>query len=260
MLQGGPSGGKALGGLVLDEEEVEEESLWCDPELAALLSGHTRVLRQRLAQSSDVPGFLLELQQVATRLVAQGSAVHAPLPPPAFFTRLVRDLGEVGWDEVVSFDDTRAAVVLTLVDPDSPQMTHRLSITLPPTYPRHPPECSVSLPAAVEVRWEPETSSLASVLAQYEAALPRFRDLWAVLADWDKHTHVLEPSNPSAASVMRRVALGRSRSLSVEVDYRRPWDLCECRFFGPDQATEPLKRRLREGVCVCMCVCVCVCV
>jgi E3 ubiquitin-protein ligase FANCL len=97
------------------------------------------------------------------------------------------------------------------------------------------------------VRWEPDSSSLASVLSQFEAALPRFRELWTVLADWDTHTHVLEPSNASAASTMRRVALGKSRSLSVEVDFRRPWDLCECRFFGPDAAVEPLQRRLREG-------------
>lgn len=215
----------------------------CDAELAALLAPHAAVLRRRLERAADVGAFLVELKDVAERVLRDARA--EALPPRDYYERLVGELAAVGWDSLASVGPSLRVIRLRAVDAAGRE--HALELELPPDYPRSPPRCSADLPAPLQLRWEDGAGrTLLAVARQHRDAVERYQAFWDVMDEFDSRCWVLEPAGPSRAVASRRVAVARHASLHVEVDPAQPLAVCECRFLGAEAAVGPLRSRLNE--------------
>lgn len=229
----------------------EGSSILCSHELKSLLQEHEHTLRQRFLQSKDVESFLLELKDILERVLrsAGKSAVEAtaPLLHPNqlnLYTNVVAELQDIGWDRVISVDDSLTKIQLLLKD--SSQREHSLLLQIPLDYPSSPPLGAIDLPIALDISWNKHTGSIRKIMEQYEQALEKYQDFWAVMEHLDQHTWVLEPEHPNRAATMRRIALGNHCSLQINLDPFRPRALPECRFWGADSIIAPLRSNLNK--------------
>ncbi len=100
----------------------------------------------------------------------------------------------MGWSHVSNLSDDLSQ--LTLAATDLAGRSHELRLTLPSAYPSAPPNPAAELPAAFELRWW-LGAGLADALAQFEAALQQYQQLWDSLDDLDAEAWVIEPTAPA---------------------------------------------------------------
>lgn len=203
------------------------------------------VLRTRLRQSETLEQFLIELTDIADRVLrAQPPPAVAP---PSYYSRVIDEIDGVGWDKLRHVSDDLSSFRLSITD--AAKRSHEVTIELPPDYPREPPKCKAMLPAPLELSWHSGAHhSVKDAIQQYRKAIRSYQPLWNVLDDWDANTWILEPKQPTRADVLRRVVLGRACSLQVIHNPKRPHDVCECRFFGPETAIQPLQQLLNANL------------
>ena len=90
-------------------------SLSCGPGLAVLLRGSEQVVRARLAQSTSVDQFLVELVDIVRQMFRRRPP--AKLPPPAYYERIVAEMDAVGWHRLESLDSSMTRLALRCLDP-----------------------------------------------------------------------------------------------------------------------------------------------
>lgn len=221
-----------------------------DKSLKSILSPCFQQVRDRLQISSDAHEFLLELRDLAERqinaLQREKRSLEVGLPPAHYYEQLLTDLSRIGWGRVVSMNETMRTLDLTTRD--ATDRIHNLNLTLPTDYPKHPPKCLTSLPVEFELEWGRD-STLVSVLRQFEKRLAQYQDFFRTMEDLDNHSWILEPEYPTTREIYRRVALGKTCSMRVEVDPRAPLKgFPEIRFLGSETAIEPYKERLNQNI------------
>jgi E3 ubiquitin-protein ligase FANCL len=217
-----------------------EEFLWCDPELTQLLLGYSNILKQRKQQCADQADLLVEIQLIANRVVANAQPCCRKLPFPEFYTALLRDVREVGWDRLLKLDPSLSTLSIDVSDDSKTARSHMVEFKVPQDYPTVTPCHIADCPDQVDVG---VAKSIAELVQKYVSELPRFRLFWEVMEDWDGHTWVLEPAHPTRACRFRRVVIGNNLSLHIEVDPAKPLEACDCSFFGADAAVSPLRAR-----------------
>lgn len=129
---------------------------------------------------------------------------------------------------------------------DAAGRRHVARVSLPLAFPEQAPEVRAEVPAPLKVRWH-RGASLLDVVEQFQHELGRYQDAWAVLDDLDAHAWVLEPESAARtrAVMVRRVALGASSSLQLEVTPARARAVCDVRFVGADREVGPLREKWR---------------
>lgn len=230
-----------------DSVPLREAELDVSDELAAVLAGSEALVAQRLAQSQSAEAFAVELAAIIEQLPSAPSL--STLPSETYYTSLISQLDEMGWDALASLNDSLSVVELTLQD--AAGRAHALTLELPFNFPRSPPSVRCQLPADFEVTWPASAKSarsydLSTVLSQFRAQLSAYQELWDVLDDLDAHTAVLEPSAPTRDQCARRVALGRHSSLQLRLNPSSARALPELFFFGSETVVAPLRARLNE--------------
>ena len=244
---------------------ITADSLDACPALGLKIAGHEEAIEQRLRRAgSDHQAFLSELSELLTSQpsVAAASSSQQPLPPVAYYERIVAELDAVGWGSLAGVNPTLDELQLR-VD-DAAGRGHVLGLALPPDYPRSPPRVTTAaLPgtAPFELAWPSSdasssdassatsgAASLAGALSQFRAALARHQLLWDMLDDLDAHAWVLEPKNPARDCVSRRVALGDHCSLQLELHVGAPASLPELQFYGADRVIAPLRQALNANL------------
>mmetsp|Transcript_47957 Transcript_47957/g.94170 ORF Transcript_47957/g.94170 Transcript_47957/m.94170 type:complete len:278 (+) Transcript_47957:32-865(+) len=147
----------------------------------------------------------------------------------------------------MSVDPLFRKLSLCLLDKAGRQ--HTLDVHLPDEYPNSPPTCSADLPVLFQPVWDADSQNrLVSLVQQFRAVLDQFQDFWRVTDDWETHTWVLEPAKPSRSQCMRRIAVGKAVSVSVDLDPLHPYALSQCKFFGPETAVEQLEQKLQQNL------------
>lgn len=174
-------------------------SVEMQPELYELLGAEESVLRQRLAQSGDVAGFLWEVREILDRVSSDGALMEAP--GAGAMEGIIREIEEIGWERVVNLDEGFKNIDFSI--PDAAGREHVLSVHVPASYPAHVPACRALLPRPFVLTWK-YGGCLGDILSQFGAALEQYQALWDELDDLDKHTHVLEPERPTRDVAMRR--------------------------------------------------------
>lgn len=221
-----------------------------DKSLKSIISPCFQKVRDRLKLALNAHEFLLELRDIAEHQIdatrTEKQSVEFGLPPAQFYEQLLTDISHMGWSCVASMSETMRA--LDLIARDAAGRTHSLNVSLPADYPKHPPKCLTNMPVEFEIQWGRD-STLISVLRQFEKLVAQYQDFFRTMEDLDKHAWVLEPEYPTTREVYRRVALGKTCSMRVEVDHRAPLkSFPEIRFLGSEAAIEPFKQRLNQNI------------
>jgi E3 ubiquitin-protein ligase FANCL len=217
------------------------------------------LLEQRLSQSQSAYEFFVELREMLERHHRAPHNAADPATPAAaqsldsaFYMRLVGEINEVGWDCVQRVEEGMLGQLELGVELLVDTRRHPLSMRLPPDYPLSPPICSAALPAHVELRWDAGAGHsqprLKQVIDQYVAAIHSYDALWSELELLDERAWVLEPTAPTGACTYRRLALGPSCAVGVELHLAAPRAAPECRFYGAESSVAPLRQALNANL------------
>eukprot|EP00026_Physarum_polycephalum_P004718 Phypoly_transcript_04741.p1 GENE.Phypoly_transcript_04741~~Phypoly_transcript_04741.p1 ORF type:complete len:368 (+),score=56.28 Phypoly_transcript_04741:925-2028(+) len=232
-----------------ENKNLKDASIFCSPKLKTLLKGHEQTLKQRLAQSVDLEAFMLELKnildQIARTHTNKGTEGTSTPIHMQLYSTLVKELQEIGWDQVVELSPDLSSFKIRLLD--SANREHVVSFKVPADYPASAPTCHAQFPVALEAKWG-RSVSLLQVLDQWKKVMEDFQEFWNEMENLDKHTWVLEPEHPNPAATTRRIAIGNHCSIQIEVDPYRPRALPECRFWGSDSFIAPLRQEFNKNI------------
>jgi len=219
-----------------------------DNDLHKLLDPLMSAVWPRLAQADSLEAFFLDLQRIIETAMHSSTSPDGcvTLAPPEYYSRLINELEDVGWEKLASLDDSLNCIVLNVNDPA--KRSHRLQLQLPSDYPHSAPQVIADLPSVLQLRWVPGRSRLNDALTQFQETLKTLQDFWQVLDDFDEHTWVLEPEHPQRGVPFRRVALHQQASVVVTINPLRPLGLCEIRFLGSEASVAPLRTKLSKGM------------
>ncbi|XP_047459788.1 E3 ubiquitin-protein ligase FANCL isoform X2 [Mugil cephalus] len=218
------------------DRQLKQAKLHCCWQLKHLLRGYEHIVKQRLQQSLDLVGFVLELKTVLEVCLKSRPECHS-IPPPQYYSQLISEMEILGWDKLLSIDAEFRT--LRLKAEDSSARPHTLTIKLQSKHPAEAPECSADLPVPLVLTWTAQ-STLEQLHSQFLLVLESLTEFWDVLDEIDGKTWILEPEKPSRSDTMRRIAIGNNVSIKVEVDPRHPKMLPECCLLGAEHAWEIL--------------------
>ncbi|XP_006881087.1 PREDICTED: E3 ubiquitin-protein ligase FANCL-like [Elephantulus edwardii] len=231
--------------IMLPEDlQVKKARLLCSWQLRTILNGYHQIIEQRMQHSPDLTSFMMELKMILEVALKNKQEMHRP-PPPQFYSRLVEELGTLGWDKLVYVDPSFCTIKLTAKDASGRE--HHITLKLTAKYPEEAPDCLVDFPVPFPVSWTPQ-SSLESIHSQFLAALDSLKAFWDAMDEIDEKTWVLEPENPTRSATARRIALGNNASVNIDVDPRHPTMPPECYFLGADHVIKPLGIKLSKNI------------
>eukprot|EP00240_Pyramimonas_obovata_P003870 CAMPEP_0118952110 /NCGR_PEP_ID=MMETSP1169-20130426/54250_1 /TAXON_ID=36882 /ORGANISM="Pyramimonas obovata, Strain CCMP722" /LENGTH=376 /DNA_ID=CAMNT_0006899277 /DNA_START=270 /DNA_END=1400 /DNA_ORIENTATION=- len=216
--------------------------LSCDSELRQLLKALTpETLQGRLGDSPDLRVYLLELQELAGRLLQKSSCTY--LPAHDLYTKLMEELDQVGWYRLEHLDPSLRSLRLRFTDAGG--RCHSVEVSFPANYPTAAPTCLVDLPEALVLRWQ-AGYGLQQIASQVEARLESYQVLWDGLDDLDANVWVLEPEQAPRAATHRRVALGGHTSLTLTLNPKAPLQPPDFHFMGAESKVAALRSKLLE--------------
>ncbi|CAG8582337.1 12858_t:CDS:2 [Funneliformis mosseae] len=216
-------------------KSLKNAKLHGSPELKRLLFGHEKALKQRLEQCSTLTEFF---ESIMT------SVKREPIPGESYYSTLLTELDGIGWDKLESLDPLLKILTLTLND--SSGRKHKISISLPFSYPQKPLTVRADLPPSTSKIPNP-TTSFNEVISFYLKEFEKFQEIWSMLDDIDANTWVLEPDKPKRCDISRRIALGNHCSLYVKLDELNPKKICDYTLFGAENFIAPLKTNLSKN-------------
>ncbi|XP_026046445.1 E3 ubiquitin-protein ligase FANCL [Astatotilapia calliptera] len=226
------------------DRQLKEAKLHCCWQLKHLLRGYERIVKQRLQQSADLVGFILELKTVL-EVVLKSRPECRSIPPPQYYSQLISEMETLGWDKLL-FIDTEFRM-LRLKAEDSAGRQHILTVKLKSKHPAETPECSADLPVPLAINWTAQ-STLEQLHSQFLLVLESLSEFWDVLDEIDSKTWILEPEKPCHSDTTRRIAIGNNVSIKVEVDPRHPKMLPECCLLGAEHVVTPLRNKLNANM------------
>uniref|UniRef100_A0A8C8G306 E3 ubiquitin-protein ligase FANCL n=1 Tax=Oncorhynchus tshawytscha TaxID=74940 RepID=A0A8C8G306_ONCTS len=210
--------------------------LQCCWQLKQLLCGYGHIVKQVRKKQRSVL-----FQEVALKCRPECRSI----PPPQYYSQLIIEMEDLGWDKLVSIDTEFRTLRLRAEDSSGRQ--HIVTVKLKPKHPVEAPWCSADLPVPLAMTWTPQ-SSLGHVHTQFLLLLESLAEFWAVLDEIDEKTWVLEPEKPSRADTMRRIAIANNVSIKVEVDTQHPKMLPECCLLGAEHVVTPLRNKLNANM------------
>ncbi|XP_030603744.1 E3 ubiquitin-protein ligase FANCL isoform X1 [Archocentrus centrarchus] len=233
------------------DRQLKQAKLHCCWQLKHLLRGYEHIVKQRLQQSADLVGFILELKTVL-EVVLKSRPECRSIPPPQYYSQLISEMETLGWDKLL-FIDTEFQM-LRLKAEDSAGRQHILTVKLKSKHPTEAPDCSADLPVPLAISWTPQ-STLEQLHSQFLQVLESLTEFWDILDEIDSKTWILEPEKPSRSDTMRRIAIGNNVSIKVEVDPRHPRMLPECWLLGAEHGflcfvsvVTPLRNKLNANM------------
>ncbi|XP_069464152.1 E3 ubiquitin-protein ligase FANCL isoform X4 [Ambystoma mexicanum] len=230
--------------LLPSDFQLQNAQLQCSWPLKKVLHGYHQIVKQRLQHSSDLGSFMLELKTILETALKNTHELHPP-PPPQYYSSLVNEIESLGWDKLV-YVDTEFSTIKLKAD-DTAGRKHLITLKFKTKYPVEPPDCIVDFPVPFTISWTPQ-SSLATIHAQFLAALDSLKMFWDVMDELDEKTWILEPEKPTRSATLRRIAIGNNVSVSIEVDPRHPTMIPECYFLGAEHVVNPLKMKLNNNI------------
>uniref|UniRef100_A0AAR2LGQ1 E3 ubiquitin-protein ligase FANCL n=1 Tax=Pygocentrus nattereri TaxID=42514 RepID=A0AAR2LGQ1_PYGNA len=200
--------------------------------------------KAKLRHSSDLVSFILELRTIL-EVALKSQPGWLSIPPPQYYSQLITEIEDLGWNKLLFIDTDFHTLQLSAEDSSGRQ--HAITVKLKPKYPAEAPECSADLPVPLAITWTPQ-STLAHIHSQFLLIVEALAEFWAVLDEIDEHTWVLEPEKPTRADSMRRIAIGNSVSIKLEIDPRHPKMLPECCLLGAEHVVTPLRNKLNANM------------
>lgn len=123
---------------------------------------------------------------------------------------------------------------------------HELCVSLSRDHPRTAPVLTAALPKAMNLAWDPGSSTLSDVIVQFETVLAELQEFWDALDLLDERVIILDPQEPSRSHTHRRIAMGQQSCIEIKLDPLRPSALPQTLFLGAESVVQPLERRLYQ--------------
>ncbi|CAH2253541.1 E3 ubiquitin- ligase FANCL [Pelobates cultripes] len=224
--------------------QLQNAKIQCSWPLKNALQGYQHILKQRLQHSPNLASFMMELKTILEAALKNTNVLQTP-PAPQYYSCLVKDIEDLGWDKLLFVDTDFSTISLKIED--SCGREHLIKLKLNAKYPNEAPDCSIELPVPFAISWTPK-NTLKNIYDQVLATLESLKDFWDALDEIDKNTWVLEPEKPTRSATMRRIALGTNVSITIDLDPRHPTMLPECYFLGADHVVNPLKDKLNSNI------------
>jgi len=255
----------------MKEGSLKNSIIQIDPEMLRLVSeglnmDFNSLLSLRLNSASSLDNFLFEIQQILEKSLKQQDFKEEI--PCEYYSKLLKEFDLIGWENIASISPNLMA--FHILTSDSKGRKHELYVELSTNYPLTPPICMGDIPSATSsnnqsssnisassgsnqnnqllLRWDPTTSNLKEVIAQFAKACDLFDDFWNVLDDLDAYCIVLHPQSPSRAHTFRRISLGSHSSVQLEIDPMKPRMVPQFKFMGADTKIGPLKRLVNKNL------------
>eukprot|EP01124_Arcella_intermedia_P012083 TRINITY_DN18395_c0_g1_i1.p1 TRINITY_DN18395_c0_g1~~TRINITY_DN18395_c0_g1_i1.p1 ORF type:complete len:348 (-),score=93.36 TRINITY_DN18395_c0_g1_i1:36-1079(-) len=168
---------------------------------------------------------------------------------PKFYSKLLEELTEIGWDNIVTdVNSTLDPENLQVSLRDSNKRGHVIEVHIPPSYPDQPPTCKSMTPSPLEIQWNPTSSRLSHIISQYTIFFEQFQDFWKNLEDIDQNTCILDPINPTRADTKRRIAIKQHASVLIVISPEYPFSIPECRFLGSPSLIGPIRENMTKNI------------
>ena len=230
--------------------DVKNAKINCDWKLQEILRDHVETIQRLLNHSSSLAGFLIDLKSMLRSLLQSRPscfATAAGLLLPKFYIDLLKDIEILGWHRLSFIDsEFRELHILTT---DGRSRLHTLKVLLHHQHPNKAPEYHSDLPLLFDYAWNAK-STLSDLFDHFNKCVDQLQEFWNVVDDIDINTCVLEPEMPTRSATHRRIALGRSASVQIEVDPRNPHQIPDCQFLGSEPLIGPLKENFAQNMSI----------
>jgi E3 ubiquitin-protein ligase FANCL len=158
----------------------------------------------------------------------------------------MEELNEIGWNQVQEINTDFNQICFCLLDSNG--RDHLLKVTLPAGYPNSSPSCRANLPSLFQGKWVIGQSKLVDLITQFQTTLETFQDIWKVLDDFDQHTVVIEPINPTRADLQRRISISKFGSLRIDLSPLNPFGMPVFSFMGSETTIRPLREQVASKI------------
>lgn len=134
---------------------------------------------------------------------------------------------------------------------DNGGRTHLLKLILPMEYPYIPPQMIYDLPSSFTTSTYTATTSMKSIVQEFEHLIRQYQPLFDCLDDIDKHMRIIEPDPPKRSETFRKIALGYHCSLYIDLGPNYTMEKgkpTHIRFFGSQSRVQDLKAKWKSYI------------
>ena len=228
--------------------QVDLQSLVVDEELREILRPITDQawFRDKLQNFKSVQSLAKGIQDIVHKISAEEQAqINLSWNESSLPQLLTRQLADVGWDRVMKVNEDFTIIQIRSVD--SSGRSHFFDLIINPGYPIISPTIQATLPFEIETRWT-KNSDLRSIVSVVDNEIRKYEALFDELSEIDTSTWVLEPAQPTFGTSTRRLAVERSCSIVLELNFERPRDMCNINFFGPPTRVNQFRLSLSRNL------------
>ncbi|CAO3627007.1 unnamed protein product [Cunninghamella blakesleeana] len=208
-------------------------------------------------QCQDIGLFLSDLKATLEQICAPLNSIQSK-PLSERFNVLYKEINEIGFDKLISMDDTMENLIFKCQD--NKNRSHSIKVQIPPYYPLQSPVISIDLPVTdsindtnmmitttllneQQVSSSSTTLSLPMIIKNSLIKLNSYQSFFDNMDELDQYTRVIDPDKPQRSDTWRRIALGNHCSLQLTIqDPYHPTDqLPLIRFFGTEKNIKPFQ-------------------
>lgn len=178
------------------------------------------------------------LEQSRCRELAKSSSSSS------FYRSVYSEIEEVGWENLVRMSGDITFLSFRVLDKRG--RLHVLEIQLDRNYPNCPPSVAADIPCMFNLKWS-INSRLKNLIHQFQEHLEMLQEFWSTLDEIDKSLWVAGNKQPSRALPCRQIHIGSDSFIMLSIDVDDPKALPECRFLGPDEFVNSLRKIWKQN-------------
>ena len=215
-----------------------------EPKLYQLLGSKSSFIQAELERSDSIDIFCKRLYDLISKLRPHSIKTTSNLQSN-YYRKVIDEIRNIGWFRIQSIDTSLSFFEVALSD--QKQRKIEIRFDLPPNFPYSKPTVTSNLPIQIAFDWDPQTTTLLSIIEKYETALPSFDDLWTQLEDIDKNCYVIDPRKPTLNCCMRLLYLSPQLWCQIEVKPLRVSFKPIIKFKGADQKKREMQQKFERN-------------
>ena len=216
-----------------------------EPKLAHLINGKESFIKAELERSNTIDVFCKRLCDLIFKL-RPSTAKSVSNFQTTYFNKIIEEIRNIGWYRITSIDPTLTYFEVALFDEKKRKIEIRFD--LQHNFPYSPPTVTSNLPISISFEWDPQKTTLASIVDNYEKALPSFDLLWTQLEDLDNNCYVIDPRVPTLNCCMRLLYISPQLWCQIELKPLMPQWRPKIKFKGADQLKREMQQKYETNV------------
>ncbi|XP_023346634.1 E3 ubiquitin-protein ligase FANCL [Eurytemora carolleeae] len=196
-----------------------------DPDILALIKKYIDEFQEHCSNSTSVLQYMVNftgfLKAVEAKIKSTGK-YEEPVKNAEIQRNvlILAEIEKVGFDKVIDISQDLSKIQFGYKD--SCSKLHKLDVLVPPDYPDETPSTISDLP---EDSAPIKSSSFKDIYKSWIKSVEAYVPAWEVLEEVDRVCWVLDPDPPTPLNLYRRIAVGSSISLQIEIEPTDPTQL-----------------------------------